>query len=69
MSRLYGCHNRAAYAATLPAQSGWYMDGYTRTPRMVAMPFRMSTDCNYTTTDLGQADKGCLGCSWRKASE
>lgn len=62
----YGCHNRAPYTRSLPAQEGWYMDGYTRTPRMAAMPFRMSTDCNYTTTELGQADKGCDGCTWRK---
>jgi hypothetical protein len=65
MSRLYGCHNRAPYASTLPTQSGWFMDGYTRTPRMVPMPFRMSPTCNYTHTDLGAADKRCTGCTWR----
>lgn len=62
----YACHNRAPYARVLPAQSGWYLDGTTRTPRMVAMPFRMSEECNFTTTELGQADKGCAGCKWRK---
>lgn len=63
----YGCKDRAPYPSAVPAQSGWYMDGYTRTPRMEAMPFRMATDCQYTETTLGQADKGCDGCTWRKS--
>lgn len=60
-----GCFNRPPYLATLPAQDGFYMDGYTRTPRMVAMPFRMEKSCQYTLSDLGKADKGCAGCTWR----
>jgi len=31
----------------------------------VSMPFRMSPDCNYTTTALGEKDEKCQGCSWR----
>jgi hypothetical protein len=61
----HGCFDRAPYAPVIPAQDGWYMDGYTRTPRMVPMPFRMSPTCNYTHTDLGAADKRCTGCTWR----
>jgi len=60
-----GCHNRAPYTRVTPAADGYFMDGYTRTPRMVAMPFRMSPECNYTETELGQADKQCQGCKWR----
>jgi len=62
---VYGCKNRAPYASAMPVQDGWFMDGYTRTPRMVSMPFRMSPDCNYTTTALGEKDEKCQGCSWR----
>lgn len=60
-----GCHNRKPFKTITPMQDGWYMDGVTRTPRMVAVPFRMSPECNYTHTDLGQADARCQGCSWR----
>ena len=44
------------------------MDGYTRTPRMVPMPFRMEPTCQYTHSDLGQADTRCAGCTWRKSA-
>lgn len=64
---MYACKDRAAYAPSVPVQDGWYMDGYTRTPRMVPMPFRMSPTCNYTETELGQADTRCDGCTWRKS--
>ena len=62
-----GCHNRAPYKSFLPVQDGWYMDGHSRTPRMVSVPFRMDPNCNYTHTELGQADARCLGCRWRAA--
>lgn len=61
----YGCFDRAPYLASTPVQDGWYMDGYTRTPRMVSMPFRMSPDCNYTLTELGEKDEKCHGCKWK----
>jgi len=28
-------------------------------------PIRMSPNCEYTKTDLGQADARCVGCKWR----
>lgn len=62
---LNGCHNRRPYRAILPLQDGWFMDGVTRTPRMVSVPFRMSPECNYTLSALGQADPRCAGCRWR----
>lgn len=61
----YGCHNRPEYRTTTAMQHGWYMDGHTRTPRMTAVPFRMSRQCNYTHTYLGRADSRCQGCKWR----
>ena len=38
-------------------------------PGREPIPFRMSPDCEYTKSDLGQADKGCLGCSERQTIE
>ena len=31
-------------------------------------PFRMAHDCQYTKTELGQADKLCHGCRWRQGA-
>lgn len=61
-----GCHNRAAYKTRVMVQDGWYMDGYTRLPRMIEVPFKMSNDCQYTKTELGKADKRCDGCKHRQ---
>lgn len=61
----YGCHNRAEFRAVQPMQAGWYLDGRTRTPLITAVPFRMNPACQYTHTDLGQADPRCQGCRWR----
>ena len=38
-------------------------------PGCAPIPFRMSPDCEYTKSDLGQADKGCIGCSERQTIE
>lgn len=61
----HGCHDRPEYREVLPVQDGWFLDGTTRTPRMVAMKFRMERSCQYTHTDAGKADAGCDGCRWR----
>ena len=53
-----GCHDRKPFKESVPVQDGHFMDGVTRTPRMVSSPFRMARDCQYTKTTLGQADKG-----------
>lgn len=62
-----GCHNRPAFRTFLPMQDGWWMDGQTRTAKMVSVPFRLSTDCQYTRDPmgLGQKDPRCEGCRWR----
>jgi hypothetical protein len=64
----YGCHNRKPYKNSLEVQTGWFSEfarGHTRTPNMEFSPFRMERDCQYTKTDLGQADPKCAGCKWR----
>jgi hypothetical protein len=61
----YGCHSKPLTHPLTASQDGWHMDGYTRTPRMVHVPFAMSRECNYTTTTLGKADTGCTGCTRR----
>ena len=58
----YGCHDRPPYKPSQPVQSGWYADGYTKTPRMVPMPHVMTTDCQFTHTELGKIDAKCEGC-------
>lgn len=61
----YGCHNRPQYRNMLPVQDGWWMDGQTRVPKMIPSPFRMSAECQFTHTTLGQADPKCVGCKHR----
>lgn len=61
----YGCMNRPAFRAVQPVQDGYYADGTTRTPRMADVRFVMSPTCQYTLSELGQADTGCAGCKHR----
>lgn len=72
MASKNGCHNRMPFANHI-----WMQDGtmeialhpdlpITAVPVFQYVPHRMRKDCSYTETELGQADKGCVGCSWRK---
>ncbi len=65
----HGCHNRAPYKSEVIVQDGWayaqHEDVMSRIPVMKAIPFTMTTDCNYTHTELGRTDKCCAGCKWR----
>lgn len=56
---LNGCHNRAPYkpATELRDHHG---------NLVTSIPHTMSTDCQYTLSELGQADARCHGCRWRK---
>ncbi len=70
-ARLNACHSRKPYRATTIVQDGWTppmgsLYGGARHPKVVGVPFRMAQDCQYTKSDLGQADKGCIGCPWRE---
>lgn len=63
----YGCKNRAPLGQrVIPAQDGWFSDGYTRYPKLVPLHFRMAPECIYSTSDLGQKDKSCDGCKWHQ---
>ena len=57
-----GCHNREPFKGCFRAQDGWNTDG---TAKWLMVPFRMSLDCEYSKSDLGQIDKRCNGCKWR----
>ena len=63
----YGCHNRTPFRDVYPVQDGHFMDGKTRVPRMTAAKHVLSRDCQYTKSDLGRVDPGCVGCKWRNA--
>jgi hypothetical protein len=70
----HGCFNRAAYATHTKVQDGWYdtrgeIGKLTRSPDLRHVPFRMATDCQYTHTDLGQADKRCDGCKHQSTTK
>lgn len=70
MSR-HGCYNRAPFRDHFLAQDGsveWtpVATGQRLIPVFVEVPFRMSPDCNYTLSQLGQADADCHGCKHRK---
>lgn len=72
--RRNGCHNRKPFAASQLVQDGWLdlpVDGFgnrSRVPRWKEIPFRMRQECSYANeTDLGRADPGCAGCTWRNA--
>ena len=59
---LNGCHNRAPYkpATELRDHHGTLV---------AAWPHSMTTDCQYTRSNLGQADTRCNGCRWRKEAQ
>lgn len=69
IARRNGCHNRATFKTRVPVQDGWFMDGATRAPKMIAIPFAMRQDCAYTHTTLGQTDPGCHECKHRHTSK
>ena len=65
----YGCFNRAPYPRLipLPAVYNIEVEGHSvvcDAHQLVANPFTRT--CVYTTSELGQQDKKCLGCNWRK---
>jgi hypothetical protein len=55
----YGCYSRK------PFKTSYDMHGISKVTGekvSIVIPFRNSPDCNYTSTALGQADFGCMGC-------
>ena len=65
----YACYNRSNFATVYLVQDGWYLDGYTRTPRMVAQKTFGKEPCQYTKFQLNpkqprnRDDKRCAGCA------
>lgn len=66
MPKLYACHNRPAQVGTYLAQDGYmptFYDAFDepfRTPKLVAVPHMMSTDCKYSQST---PDERCAGCA------
>lgn len=58
-----GCFNRPPFKpSTVLREIGGY--------RIInVVPFRMSEDCQYTKSALGQADERCQGCKHRVTKE
>lgn len=62
-AKLNGCHNRPPFKPTTELRE---IGGY----RIInVIPFRMSPDCQYTKSELGQADQRCNGCKHRAIKE
>lgn len=63
---MYGCYNREPLKNAVVVQDGWFgtevNDEETLLPIITILPDLMTKHCNYTHTELGQADKGCVGC-------
>lgn len=57
-----GCYNRKPFLEQLEYQDGWTEDGRRI---MRVYEFRNERSCVYSTSELGQADKGCIGCNER----
>lgn len=64
----YACKDRPPFRQTLAVQDGWYVnDCFTRTPRMILIPFRMAHDCQYQRDDKYK-DPQCAGCKHKVLS-
>lgn len=50
----YGCHNRLPFVSTYLATNG-------------SQPIanKSKAKCQYTHTELGKADAGCMDCGWQ----
>jgi hypothetical protein len=78
MTQLYGCHNRPREPKPVLVQRGWVEMGLHPNdsptgmrervclPRMIAIPFTMSTDCRY---DKSATDNACAGCEHARKLE
>jgi hypothetical protein len=66
----YGCFNREPFKQVTAVLDGvsvlQFGDSFIVRPELRTIPFRMSPDCQYTHTTLGQADTGCIGCKHKE---
>ena len=58
--------NRGPFKPAMVVQDGWFNDGYTRTPKLVSVPFRMKEPCQFQIDDK-YALPDCVGCSHKQA--
>lgn len=66
MSTVYGCHNRAPLKTEAVVRAGSVPVGRNVMAMSVkTIPDPMTKHCNYTHTELGQADAKCEGCMHR----
>ena len=62
----YACKDRQPFRQMLAVQDGWYVsDCFTRTARMVMIPFRMAQDCRYQADDQYN-DPQCTNCKHKE---
>lgn len=54
--------NRGEFKSSLMVQDGHFLDGVTRYPRMISIPFRMSRDCEFQKENKYDLPD-CHGCS------
>lgn len=59
----YGCHDRPPFIDGYEAQDGWFSSGPRR---KVIVPVRAETNCQFTKSDMGQADPGCTACKHKQ---
>ena len=62
----YACHNRKPFNPFHHAQDGYYANSASRLQKLVDVPHVMTTDCQYTKTDLGKTDPKCEGCKHKE---
>ena len=62
----HGCFNRPLYRASMKVQDGYWDDGLQRIPKLTSVPFRMNFECQYRHSELGKADKNCVGCKHKE---
>lgn len=58
-------YNRGPFKAAMVVQDGWFNDGYTRTPKLVSVPFRMAEPCQFQKDDKYNLPD-CVGCKHKE---
>jgi len=57
-----GCHDHEPYKDSFTTVG---VDSKTGINKTFTIPNPNTKDCNYTHTELGKLDKGCIGCKWK----
>ena len=66
----YGCHNREPFHPYHHAQDGYHPmskpEAASRLPNIIKVPHVMTSECQYTKTELGQTDPKCVDCKHKE---